>query len=40
MRASRLLLATVKETPADADEYKGVENKFETLFSPEPGAGD
>jgi ferredoxin len=29
-----------KESPADADEYKGVEGKFETLFSPEPGAGD
>ena len=29
-----------KEPPADADEFKGVENKFETLFSPEPGEGD
>ena len=29
-----------KETPADADEFKGMENKFETLFSPEPGEGD
>ena len=29
-----------KETPADADEYKGVEGKFETHFSPEPGSGD
>ena len=32
---------TVKrDSPADADEFKGVENKFETLFSPEPGEGD
>src|SRR3546814_11027405 len=29
-----------KETPAAADEHKGVENKFETLFSPKPGEGD
>ncbi len=29
-----------KPAPADADDFKGVENKFETLFSPEPGAGD
>lgn len=26
-----------KPAPADADAYRNVENKFETLFSPEPG---
>ena len=29
-----------KDAPADADDFKTVENKFETLFSPEPGTGD
>ena len=29
-----------KPAPADADDFKTVENKFETHFSPEPGAGD
>ena len=29
-----------KDSPADADEYKGVEGKFEKFFSPEPGEGD
>ncbi|MGQ2932010.1 MAG: DUF3470 domain-containing protein, partial [Sphingopyxis sp.] len=29
-----------KDSPADADEYKGVEGKFEKLFSAEPGEGD
>ncbi|HEX4873532.1 MAG TPA: DUF3470 domain-containing protein, partial [Sphingorhabdus sp.] len=31
---------TKHETPADADEYKGVEGKFEKFFSPDPGQGD
>lgn len=29
-----------KDSPADADEFKGVDGKFETHFSPEPGEGD
>ena len=29
-----------KDAPADADQYKNVENKYETLFSPNPGSGD
>ena len=29
-----------KEPPADADEHKGEEGKFEKFFSPEPGEGD
>ena len=29
-----------KDVPADADEYKGKEGKFEKLFSDKPGAGD
>ena len=29
-----------KEPPADADEHKGEEGKFDKYFSPEPGAGD
>ena len=29
-----------KAPPADADDFKGIENKFETLFSPKPGSGD
>lgn len=29
-----------KDPPADADEHKGEENKFETFFTPEPGDGD
>jgi ferredoxin len=29
-----------QQTPPDADEFKGVEGKFEKYFSPEPGAGD
>ena len=31
---------TKKDSPEDADEFKGVEGKFETLFSAEPGEGD
>ena len=27
-------------SPADADEWKGVEGKYEKHFSPEPGQGD
>jgi ferredoxin len=26
-----------KDAPADADEFKGVPDKFEKLFSPKPG---
>ena len=33
-------ITTKHETPADADEYKGVEGKFEKFFSPDPGQGD
>ena len=29
-----------KPAPADADDFKAVENKLETLFSPNPGSGD
>ena len=29
-----------KPAPQDADEFKGVKDKFETHFSPEPGTGD
>lgn len=29
-----------REAPADADDYKGMEGKFEKHFSPEPGEGD
>ena len=29
-----------KEPPADADDHKGEEDKFEKFFSPEPGEGD
>ena len=29
-----------REAPADADEYKGVEGKFDKFFSAEPGQGD
>ena len=29
-----------KDSPEDADEYKGKEGKFEEHFSPEPGEGD
>ncbi len=30
-------IAQKAETPTDADEYKGVPNKFEAYFSPKPG---
>ena len=33
-------ITTKGEQPADADEFKGVENKFEQYFSAEPGKGD
>jgi ferredoxin len=33
-------LTTKRDTPADADEFKGVESKFEKYFSAEPGEGD
>jgi ferredoxin len=29
-----------RESPADADDFKGVEGKFEKYFSEEPGQGD
>jgi ferredoxin len=29
-----------KPAPEDADDFKDTENKFETLFSPNPGTGD
>jgi len=29
-----------KESPADADAFKGKEGKYEEYFSPEPGEGD
>ena len=29
-----------KDPPADADDFKGAEGKFEKYFSPEPGEGD
>lgn len=29
-----------KPAPADADEWKDKKDKFETVFSPEPGSGD
>ena len=29
-----------KDAPADADDWKNVENKFETHFSANPGSGD
>ena len=29
-----------KEAPADADDWNGVENKYEDHFSAEPGKGD
>jgi ferredoxin len=34
------VLTKKKDAPADAEAFKGVENKFETYFSPEPGTGD
>ena len=29
-----------KDAPADADEFKGVPDKFKKYFKPEPGAGN
>ena len=29
-----------KDSPADADEHKGEEGKFDKYFSADPGAGD
>ena len=34
------VLTKKKDAPADAEEFKGLEGKFEKFFSPEPGAGD
>jgi ferredoxin len=28
-----------REAPPDAEEFKGLENKYEKFFSPEPGQG-
>jgi ferredoxin len=33
-------ITSKKDSPADADDFKGVEGKFENLFSAEPGEGD
>ena len=33
-------ITKIKPAPADADQFKNVENKFETHFSPKPGVGD
>src|SRR3546814_15230019 len=33
-------ITTKKDSPADADEYKGVEGKYEKFFSADPGEGD
>ncbi len=33
-------ITTSREPPADADAFKGMEDKFEEHFSPEPGEGD
>ena len=33
-------ITSQKEPPADADDHKDEENKFEKYFSPEPGEGD
>ena len=29
-----------EDSPADADEHKGEDGKFDKYFSPDPGAGD
>ena len=29
-----------KESPADADEFKGVDGKYDKYFTPNPGEGD
>ena len=31
---------TKKDAPADADDHKGEDGKFEKSFSAEPGGGD
>ena len=33
------VITTKKDAPADADEFKGVEGKFEKFFSEKPGEG-
>jgi len=33
-------ITKVKPAPEDADAYKGVKDKFEKFFSPNPGEGD
>ncbi|MFM9977186.1 MAG: DUF3470 domain-containing protein, partial [Sphingomonadaceae bacterium] len=33
-------ITTKKDSPPDADDYKGAEGKFEAHFSAEPGEGD
>jgi len=29
-----------KDSPADADDFKGKDGKYDAYFSPEPGEGD
>ena len=33
------VITTKKDAPADADDFKGMKDKFENHFSPEPGQG-
>ena len=33
-------ITSKKDSPADADEHKGEEGKFDKYFSAEPGSGD
>ena len=33
-------ITSKKDMPADADEYKGVEGKFDKYFNPAPGEGN
>ena len=33
-------ITTKGDAPADADDHKGEDGKFDKYFSPEPGAGD
>ena len=37
MRASKYLIATLKETPADAESYVGMADKYDKYFSENPG---
>ena len=40
MSASWPNITRKKDSPADADEHKGEEDKYDKYFSPEPGEGD